>query len=77
MLLLSACTTTEVIHDKVPVPVPCVVSVEKIHPDIETKSSKILEEQTAIYRKSISQQSSYITILESNIVGCGGKIIDK
>jgi len=66
---------TEVVDQKIPVPVLCKVEIEraKIKLD-EMKQGKPLEEQDAAMRQTIAQQQAYILQLEGGIIGCGGKI---
>lgn len=68
---------TEVVEQKIPVPVLCKVEIQKAKVKLnELKSGEKLEVQNAALRETIAQQQAYILALEAGIVGCGGKVND-
>jgi predicted small lipoprotein YifL len=67
--------TTEVVEQKIPVPVLCTVEIARQRTKLDRmEQGQPLEEQNAAMRESIAQQKSYIVMLEAGIIGCGGKI---
>ena len=66
---------TEVVEQKIPVPVLCKTEIERAKVKLDSmEEGKPLEEQNAAMRETIAQQKSYILALEAGIIGCGGKI---
>ena len=66
---------TEVVEQKIAVPVLCTVTIQREKVKLDTmEQGKPLEEQTAAMRETIAQQQAYIIALEAGIIGCGGKI---
>lgn len=66
---------TEVVEQKIPVPVLCKVEIARAKVKLDDMvEGKPLEEQNAAFRETIAQQKSYIIALEAGIIGCGGKV---
>lgn len=66
---------TEVVEQKIPVPVLCKVEIERAKTKLDNmETGKAMEEQNAAFRETIAQLKSYIVQLEAGIIGCGGKV---